>query len=41
MNQTEETLALAEEIIKNIELQEIPLSNIVLRCTRLARITRN
>lgn len=41
MNQTEETLSLAEEILKNIELQEISLSNIVLRCARLARITGN
>jgi len=41
MNQTEDSLTLSEEIIKNIELQEISLSNIVLRCARLARITRN
>ena len=41
MNQTKDSLTLAEEIIKNIELQEISLSNIVLRCARLARITRN
>jgi hypothetical protein len=41
MNQTEESLKLAEEILKNIELQEISLSNIVLRCARLARITGN
>lgn len=41
MNQNEETLSLAEEILKNIELQEISLSNIVLRCARLARITTN
>ena len=41
MTQTKETLILAEEIIKNIELQEVSLSNIVLRCARLARITGN
>ena len=41
MNQNKETLLLAEEILKNIELQEISLSNIVLRCARLARITIN
>ena len=36
-----ETLALAEEILKNIELQEVSLSSIALRCARLARITNN
>lgn len=41
MDQYQETLLLAEEILKNLELQEIPLSNIVLRCARLARITGN
>lgn len=41
MDQTKDFLILAEEIIENIELQEISLSNIVLRCARLARITRN
>lgn len=41
MNQDEEALLLSEEILKNIELQEISLSNIVLRCARLARITGN
>lgn len=41
MNQTKEVLMLAEEILKNLELQEISLSNIVLRCARLARITGN
>ena len=41
MNQSEESILLAEEILKNIELQEISLSNIVLRCARLARITAN
>ena len=41
MDNNKEVLLLAEEILKNIELQEISLSNIVLRCARLARITRN
>lgn len=41
MDKSEETLRLSEEILKNIELQEISLSNIVLRCARLARITGN
>ena len=41
MDKTEEIQHLAEEILKNIELQEISLSNIVLRCARLARITGN
>jgi AbiTii len=41
MDKSEEILHLAEEILKNIELQEISLSNIVLRCSRLARITGN
>lgn len=36
-----ETLQLAEEILKNIELNEIPLRNVVLKCTRLARLTNN
>jgi hypothetical protein len=36
-----ETLTLAEEILKNIELQEVSLSSIALRCARLARITNN
>lgn len=41
MDQFEEAQRLSEEILKNIELQEISLSNIVLRCARLARITGN
>ncbi len=41
MDKTQEILNLSEEILKNIELQEISLSNIVLRCARLARITGN
>lgn len=41
MGKSEEILHLAEEILKNIELQDISLSNIVLRCARLARITGN
>ena len=41
MNKSEEILHLVEEILKNIELQEISLSSVVLRCARLARITEN
>lgn len=37
----EESLNLAEEILKNIELNEIPLGNIVLKCARLARLVNN
>ena len=33
-----EALELSEEILKNIELSEIPLTNIVLKVSRLARI---
>lgn len=40
MNENE-ALRLAEEILKNIELQEVSLSSIALRCARLARITNN
>lgn len=36
-----ETVQLAEEILRNIELGEVPLQNIVLKCARLARITGN
>lgn len=36
-----ETLQLAEEILRNIELNEIFLRNIVLKCSRLARLTGN
>jgi len=36
-----ETLQLAEDILKNIELNEITLSSVVLKCTRLARLTGN
>ena len=36
-----EVLQLSEEILRNIELSEIPLQNIVLKCTRLARLTSN
>jgi hypothetical protein len=42
MNPTDrhtEALHLAEDILKNIELSEIPLSNICLKATRLARLT--
>lgn len=34
-------LQLSEEILKNIELSEITLSNVVLKCSRLARLTGN
>ncbi len=33
-----EALILSEEIIKSIELNEIPLTNIALKTTRLARL---
>lgn len=36
-----EALQLAEEILKNIELNEMPLRNVVLKCARLARLTDN
>lgn len=36
-----EILQLAAEILKNLELGEIPLQNIVLKCARLARFTGN
>jgi len=36
-----ETLQLAEEILRNIELNEIPLRNVVLKCARLAKLTNN
>lgn len=41
MEKTKEILQLSEEILRNIELQEISLSNIAMRCARLARITGN
>jgi len=34
-----EIIELSEEILKNIELDEIPLRNILLKCARLARLT--
>jgi hypothetical protein len=34
----EESLCLSEEILRNIELSEIPLTNIALKATRLARL---
>lgn len=34
-----EIIELAEEILKNIELGEIPLRNVLLKCARLARLT--
>lgn len=36
-----EIAELAEEILKNIELDEIPLRNILLKCARLARLAGN
>ncbi len=36
-----EILSLAEKILKNIELNEIPLQNISLKCSRLGRLTNN
>ena len=36
-----EALELAREILRNIELQEHPLSSIVLRCRRLARLVND
>lgn len=36
-----EILQLAEEILRNIELNEIPLRNVVLKCARLARLVKN
>ncbi|WP_172200948.1 hypothetical protein [Saccharibacillus qingshengii] len=35
---TDEALILSEEILKNFELTEIPLQNVVLKCLRLARL---
>ncbi len=40
-DKSSEALQLAEEILKNIELNEIPLRNVVLKCARLARLTDN
>ena len=37
----DEALELSDEIIRNIELSEIPLANIALRTARLARLTNN
>lgn len=36
-----EALSLSEEIIRNIEMMEIPLTNCALKASRLARITNN
>ena len=33
-----ETLTLSEEVLKNIELSEMPLANIALKVSRLARL---
>ena len=38
---SEEALKLSEEILKNIELSEIPLQSVVLKCSRLGRLTNN
>ncbi len=40
-NKSEEVLSLAEEILKNIELEEIGSSNVVMKCLRLARLDGN
>lgn len=37
-NRSEEALNLAEEILKNIELEEISLSSVAMKCLRLARL---
>lgn len=37
----EEVIKLADEILRNIELNEIPLQNIALKCARLGRLTNN
>lgn len=37
-NRNTEILELSEEILKNIELDEIPLKNVLLKCARLARL---
>ncbi len=37
----DEALALSDDIIKNIELNEIPLANIALKTARLARLTND
>lgn len=41
IKKSEETLKLAEEILKNIELDEISLSSVVMKCSRLARLSDN
>lgn len=40
-NRNNEALELSEEILKNIELSEIPLANILLKVLRLARLANN
>lgn len=37
-NRINECTGLAEEILKNIELSEIPMANIILKCLRLCRL---
>lgn len=41
IKKSEEAIKLAEEILKNIELDEISLSSVVMKCSRLARLTGN
>jgi hypothetical protein len=41
LDRQSESLILAEDILKNIELSEIPLSNICLKACRLARLTND
>jgi len=40
-NKNEEAIKLAEEILKNIELEELSWSSIVMKCLRLARLIGN
>ena len=40
-NKNEEALILAEEILKNIELEEISMNSVVMKCSRLARLASN
>jgi hypothetical protein len=40
-NKNKEILKLAEEILKNLELNEIPLGNVILKCMRLARLSND
>lgn len=40
-NKSDAILSLAEEILKNIELEEIGISSVVMKCSRLARLDSN